>query len=135
MNIANDKQVAGQHYESTVQHWDYATYMFGTGYLRGQVTKYLCRWRKKNGLQDLEKALHFLQKLREVAAIGNTPVVTHAEFVRANAIPAEEAEIIALVAAANYQDLARATDKLEVLIAHAKAEEPQAHGYVKQDAS
>lgn len=29
----------------------------------GNVIKYICRWKKKNGLQDLEKALWYLQHL------------------------------------------------------------------------
>jgi hypothetical protein len=41
---------------------------FGNRYLESQVSKYLTRWRKKNGLQDLEKAQHFLLKLIEAAA-------------------------------------------------------------------
>lgn len=67
---ANDRQVGGKHYrEATgtcphcggdIQHWDlYAD----APYLVGQVTKYVTR--EKNGVEDLEKALHFLQKLAE----------------------------------------------------------------------
>lgn len=29
----------------------------------GNIIKYICRWKKKNGLQDLEKALWYLQHL------------------------------------------------------------------------
>ena len=29
----------------------------------GNVLKYICRWKKKNGLQDLEKAQWYLNKL------------------------------------------------------------------------
>lgn len=29
----------------------------------GNAIKYLCRWKKKNGLQDLEKAMWYLQHL------------------------------------------------------------------------
>ena len=29
----------------------------------GNVIKYICRWKKKNGIQDLEKALWYLQHL------------------------------------------------------------------------
>jgi len=32
-------------------------------YLEGCAIKYLCRWRNKNGLQDLEKAKHFIELL------------------------------------------------------------------------
>lgn len=36
------------------------------GYLRGNIAKYLHRWRYKNGIQDLEKANWYLARLREV---------------------------------------------------------------------
>lgn len=73
---ANETQVGGQHYQTTYQHWDWCIEALNNRYLEGQVTKYVARWRKKNGLQDLEKAAHFLQKLNEayiqslVSAIG-----------------------------------------------------------------
>lgn len=36
------------------------------GYFEGQITKYLVRWRKKGGYQDLLKAKSFMDKLLEV---------------------------------------------------------------------
>lgn len=66
MQQANDTQVAGTHYRSAIQHWDFVAAR-GLGYFEGQVTKYLTRWRKKNGAQDLQKARHFLAKLIELA--------------------------------------------------------------------
>ena len=63
---ANKRQVGGSHYASAYQHWDFAAELFGPGYFKGQATKYVMRARKKNGIQDLEKALHFLDKLAEV---------------------------------------------------------------------
>jgi hypothetical protein len=35
------------------------------GYLEGNATKYVSRWRKKGGVADLEKALHYIDKLLE----------------------------------------------------------------------
>lgn len=67
---ANDKQVGGSHYQSAVQHWDIIA-KYGVGYLEGNATKYLTRWRKKNGLQDLEKALHYVDKAHELALAGD----------------------------------------------------------------
>jgi hypothetical protein len=62
---ANDRQVGGEHYKTGgLQHWDIVL-MFGLGYFEGQITKYLFRWRKKNGIEDLLKARHFLDKLIE----------------------------------------------------------------------
>ena len=36
------------------------------GYLRGNIAKYMHRWRYKNGLEDLEKAKWYQNKLIEV---------------------------------------------------------------------
>jgi hypothetical protein len=64
---ANSKQVGGNHYGlSGLQHWDLVV-MFKWDYFQGQITKYLMRWKKKNGVQDLEKAAHFLEKYIETA--------------------------------------------------------------------
>lgn len=64
----NSRQVAGQHYRDVnpaYQHWDLVA-EYDLDYFMGQVTKYVARWRKKNGLQDLEKAQHYLQKLQRI---------------------------------------------------------------------
>lgn len=36
------------------------------GYLRGNIAKYLHRWRDKNGKQDLHKAAWYLERLADV---------------------------------------------------------------------
>ena len=64
---ANEMQVGGDHYRSSLQHWDVVT-LYNVPYLEGCASKYVSRWRKKNGLQDLEKALHFVTKLKEVVS-------------------------------------------------------------------
>lgn len=62
---ANERQVAGNHYgKITYQHWDFAVDV-DLSYLIGCASKYVTRWRDKNGVQDLEKALHYLQKAEE----------------------------------------------------------------------
>jgi hypothetical protein len=62
---ANDKQVGGSHYKTNIEPWD-AILDWGLGYLDGSAVKYLSRWHKKGGIQDLEKARHYLDKLIEV---------------------------------------------------------------------
>jgi hypothetical protein len=63
---ANDHQVAGSHYGlKAFQHWDMVA-MFDLDYFQGQITKYVMRWRAKNGIVDLEKAAHFLEKYIEI---------------------------------------------------------------------
>ena len=127
MSQANSIQVGGGHYRSAVgiQHWDFVVGN-NIDYLRAQVAKYLQRWKKKNGLQDLQKAAHFYQKLLEVPRV---PVqrerwsVSLADYVAANDIEAEEAAIIDKLLDNNVDMLRAGYDKLLVLIA---AQEPPA---------
>lgn len=58
-----------------IQPWDYIT-SNNLGYLEGTAIKYLSRWRSKNGIEDLRKAIHFIEKLIEVelARSGASPV-------------------------------------------------------------
>lgn len=64
---ANLHQVGGNHYKNGnhPEHWDLVT-MYGWDYFQGQVIKYVMRCWKKNGLEDLKKARHFLDKYIEV---------------------------------------------------------------------
>jgi len=62
----NERQVAGDHYKnSEIQPWDYI-HSQGLNFLAGNVVKYVSRYKKKNGIEDLQKALHYLEKLIEV---------------------------------------------------------------------
>ena len=62
---ANNRQIGGEHYRSAMQHWD-LVYAADLNYYEGNATKYLARHRKKNGRQDLEKAIHYIDKLIEI---------------------------------------------------------------------
>lgn len=66
---ANNTQVGGEHYRTTIQHWDFAA-ANELDYFQGQITKYVTRWKKKNGLEDLLKAQHFLAKYVELVRAG-----------------------------------------------------------------
>ena len=68
---ANEKQVDGTHYRSGIQHWDFVI-ANDLDYFQGQITKYVTRWKKKNGIKDLEKAQHFLEKYIEAVRSGVT---------------------------------------------------------------
>jgi len=64
---ANNKQIGGQHYKvQGEQHWDRIYRLYGRGYFVGCATKYLERFHLKNGKEDLEKAIHFIEKLKEL---------------------------------------------------------------------
>lgn len=62
---AKDIQVAGSHYRDMAIQPAEFIHRNGIGYLAGNVIKYTCRYKKKNGRQDLEKAIHYLQMLIE----------------------------------------------------------------------
>lgn len=68
---ANDIQIAGDHYKrfKGCEPWDVIT-AWELGYLDGTALKYIARWRHKNGVEDIKKAIHFLQKLVEVEENG-----------------------------------------------------------------
>lgn len=58
------KQEGGTHYASEYQHWDWVVDV-RMNYLFANATKYLTRWRKKNGLEDLKKARTYLLKAKD----------------------------------------------------------------------
>lgn len=63
-------QVGGTHYASkAVQPWDameaWMTPEQFAGYLRGNAIKYLARCEDKGGVEDLQKAQHYISKLIE----------------------------------------------------------------------
>jgi hypothetical protein len=62
---ANENQVGGRHYKTSYEHWDFVV-KIRLSYLEGCTTKHVARWRKKLGIQDLQKALHYLDKIIEV---------------------------------------------------------------------
>ena len=76
---ANDKQVAGTHYANKViQPWDFIT-ANNIPYIEGCIIKYVSRWKEKNGVEDLLKAKHYLEKLIELQS---TPVQAEADSLR-----------------------------------------------------
>jgi len=66
----NEYQVGGKHYKTAYEHWDLClnTRM---GYLEGNATRYIVRWRKKGGVEDLRKSLHYVNKLIEWCGKGH----------------------------------------------------------------
>jgi hypothetical protein len=66
---APGRQIGGDHYKSEYMHWDLAADL-NLGYFEGQISKYIVRHRQKEGLKDVQKCLHFLEKLRELVVEG-----------------------------------------------------------------
>lgn len=70
-NMKDTKQVGGTHYKNkAIQPWVYMEANFTkeefVGFLRGNAHKYLDRYKDKNGVEDLKKAIHYIEKLIQV---------------------------------------------------------------------
>ena len=61
-----ESQVGGDHYKQLVIQPVEYIHKNGIGYMEGCAIKYLTRWRNKGGVQDLEKAKHFIDLLIEL---------------------------------------------------------------------
>jgi hypothetical protein len=60
------KQVGGSHYrDKGIQPITYI-HANNLGFCEGNVVKYVTRWRDKNGVADLKKAIHYLELLIEL---------------------------------------------------------------------
>ena len=60
------KQIGGNHYSKlAIQPVEYIT-KNKLSYLQGNVIKYVTRYKDKNGLQDLQKAKHYIDMLIEL---------------------------------------------------------------------
>ena len=135
MSNANLTQIGGKHYKTQYEHWDFVL-MVGMGYLEGCTTKYVARHRKKNGLEDLEKALHYLDKLIE------TPVDIHRrlhieqieqeviKFAETNELQyAEEKYIFLLCTYVGLGDLKEARIVLTDIMANSRPGTPEDGGH------
>jgi hypothetical protein len=63
MEVMN-KQVGGTHYKKAIQPWDIIN-AWKLDYWRGNCVKYVLRAPYKNGREDIEKAIHYLEYLLE----------------------------------------------------------------------
>lgn len=62
-DTAINRQVGGNHYKKLkIQPLEYALEN-GLGVCEHAVVKYITRWRDKNGVEDLRKAIHYIELL------------------------------------------------------------------------
>jgi len=78
MCICKDKvsyvaQEGGDHYQADYQHWDWVIDC-KIHYLPANCTKYVSRWKKKNGIVDLKKAMTYIDKM--IATLKDRPTYT-----------------------------------------------------------
>jgi len=64
-DLPSDTQIGGDHYKSmAIQPIDFIEGN-GLGWCEGNAIKYICRHKIKNGPEDIDKAIHYLQLLKE----------------------------------------------------------------------
>jgi hypothetical protein len=80
---ANEQQVGGTHYNKygKLQVWD-IFWIFRLNAFQANVVKYVIRYRDKDGLKDLMKAKHYIEKLIELEEQGviqgaEPPIAVH----------------------------------------------------------
>ena len=64
---ALDRQVGGEHYKNDfkIQPIEFIT-ANKLSFIQGSIIKYICRYNKKNGKEDIDKAIHYCQLLKEL---------------------------------------------------------------------
>ena len=135
----NEMQIGGNHYRKKYHHWDFVcdTHM---PYLLGNATKYISRWRDKNGVEDLLKSMHYLTKAEDrnvYMPVNNKLILFDITKTRIRQFTAsfcsqlstEDAIIISFIVEGYYNE---AIKKIEYLIESELAAEPGA-GYTNQD--
>ena len=69
---ANKKQVGGKHYmKYKIQPIEFIT-KNNIPFIEGNVIKYLLRYKDKNGMQDLDKCIHYIELLKDMYHNGKT---------------------------------------------------------------
>jgi hypothetical protein len=99
----NNIQIGGTHYQKEYQHWDLVIDT-DMPYLLGCATKYVTRWQDKNGVEDLKKSIHYIEKAKERGVIMSHHDQVHVKHF-AKQLQAREADVI-LKITSNYFDVA-----------------------------
>ena len=122
---ANEIQIAGDHYQGEYQHWDLVVDT-NMHYLVANASKYVCRWRKKNGLQDLYKARHYAEKMIEcvsehriqpIRPLSDSQILLLSKFIKIQKLTMEEASVVELcVLWRNLNDLELVYKVIQLMI-------------------
>ena len=63
---SHSTQIGGDHYQKKgIQPWDIIE-QYELDFFAGNIVKYILRYKYKNGLEDLQKAEHYIKKLIEL---------------------------------------------------------------------
>lgn len=111
---ANERQIGGVHYGKVLyRHWDFATDV-NLHYLIGCGSKYVLRHQDKNGMQDLEKCIHYLQKAeeRDIRAMELTPENFRLLDKFSAQLPLKESRAVLLMCTSRYLEAASVVREL-----------------------
>lgn len=95
--MPNTKQIGGDHYTTMAMQPFELISKIRPNFFVGNVIKYISRWRRKNGLEDLQKALHYVEYIIENNIYqGEVPgaMIRLNKFYSLNKMAPEEASII-----------------------------------------
>ena len=60
------RQIGGKHYKDfKIQPIEFIT-KNKLSFIQGNIIKYVCRFNKKNGNEDIDKAIHYCELLKEI---------------------------------------------------------------------
>ena len=63
---ATERQIGGKHYKNfKIQPIEFIT-KNKLSFIQGNIIKYVCRFDKKNGIEDIDKAIHYCELLKEI---------------------------------------------------------------------
>ena len=63
---ATHRQIGGKHYKDfKIQPIEFIT-KNKLSFIQGNIIKYVCRFDKKNGNEDIDKAIHYCELLKEI---------------------------------------------------------------------
>lgn len=139
---ANEIQIGGTHYQRVYQHWDFVCDS-ELHYLLGNATKYISRWRDKNGIEDLKKTAHYISKAVELGI--EPPATKHLEECVEKFISQlpymNDREIIHLICSGEYQHTQNLISNLVIGHTHVDLDESKSrpnyvypdHNYVYPD--
>ena len=65
-----ERQIGGNHYKSFyIQPYEFIS-KNNLSFFKGNVVKYVCRYQNKNGIEDLEKIIHYceleIKKIKDI---------------------------------------------------------------------
>jgi hypothetical protein len=83
-----ERQIGGKHYKSfQIQPYEFIS-KNNLSFFQGNVVKYVCRYLNKNGIEDLEKIIHYCQleikKIKDVKnnVFNSKTVMTEKEWLK-----------------------------------------------------